>query len=84
MLRIRSVFGAAGVSICRRQIVSIKHLLRTLAVCLPLMIGSLSGVPMKPEEIEELMHNLNQPKLTITVPGESENGDDPIDGPAAP
>lgn len=77
MLRISSVFGCQCVC-CRRRIVSIKHLLRTLAVCLPLMVGSLSGVPMKPEEIEELMHNLNQPKLTITVPGESENGDDPI------
>lgn len=81
MLRICSAFGAVRCVHCRRQIVSIKHLLRTLAVCLPLMIGSLSGVPMKPEEIEELMHNLNQPKLTITVPGESENGDDPIDDP---
>lgn len=50
-------------------------------VCLPLMIGSLGGVPMKPEEIEELMHNLNQPKITITIPGESENGDDPLDDP---
>ena len=58
---------------------SIKHVLRTLAVCLPLMFGALSGVPMKPEEIEELMHNLNQPKITVTIPGESENGDEPMD-----
>lgn len=58
---------------------SIKHLLRTLVVCLPLMFGTLSGVPMKPEEIEELMHNLNQPKITVTIPGESENGDEPMD-----
>jgi len=61
--------------------VSIKHLLRTFVVCLPLMIGSLSGVPMKPEEIEELMHNLNQPKITITIPGQSESGDDPWEDP---
>jgi hypothetical protein len=61
--------------------VSIKHLLRTLAVCLAVLIGQLSGVPMKPEEIEELMHNLNQPKITITIPGESESGDDPFDDP---
>ncbi|HET9364232.1 MAG TPA: hypothetical protein VFP71_04495 [Candidatus Angelobacter sp.] len=60
---------------------SIKHLLRTLVVCLPLMFGTLSGVPMKPEEIEELMHNLNQPKITVTIPGESENGDEPMDAP---
>ena len=54
---------------------SIKHLLRTLLVCLPLAAGSLAGVPMKPEEIEELMHNLNQPKMTVTIPDDSENGD---------
>jgi hypothetical protein len=59
--------------------VSIKKLLRTLAICLPLMVGIIGGVPMKPEEIEELMHNLNQPKITVTIPGESENGDEPID-----
>jgi hypothetical protein len=60
--------------------VSIKNLLRTLAICLPLMVGIIGGVPMKPEEIEELMHNLNQPKITVTIPGESENGDEPIEG----
>ena len=54
----------------RENRVSIKRVLRTLMVCLPLMVGSLGGVPMKPEEIEELMHNLNQPKITITIPGE--------------
>jgi hypothetical protein len=59
--------------------VSIKKLLRTLAICLPLMVGIIGGVPMKPDEIEELMHNLNQPKITVTIPGESENGDEPID-----
>ena len=32
---------------------------------------------MKPEEIEELMHNLNAPKITVAIPGESENGDEP-------
>jgi hypothetical protein len=48
------------------------------------MFGALSGVPMKPEEIEELMHNLNQPKITVTISGESENGDEPIDDPVIP
>jgi hypothetical protein len=52
-----------------------KHVLRTLLVCLLLSVGSLGGIPMRPEEIEELMHNLNQPKNTVTIPGESENGD---------
>ena len=52
---------------------SIKHLLRTLVICIPLIF-----LPMKPEEIEELMHNLNQQKIRVTIPGESENGDEPI------
>lgn len=54
---------------------SIKHVLRTIIVCLPLALGSLMGLPMKPEEIEQLMHDLNQPRIVITIPGESENGD---------
>ena len=58
---------------------SIKHLLRTFVICFSLMVGVLGGVAMKPEEIEELMHSLNQPKITVTIPGESENGDEPVD-----
>ena len=53
---------------------SFKHQLRTLIVCLPLALGLLMGVPMKPEEIEQLMHDLNQPRIAVTIPGESENG----------
>ena len=54
---------------------SLKHLLRTLAVCLPLSLGSILGVPMKPEDIKELMERLNQPKVTVSIPDDSENGD---------
>jgi hypothetical protein len=61
--------------ILERSLMSIKHLLRTLVICLSLGLGSLAGVPMKPEEIEELMHSLNQQKITVTIPDESENGD---------
>jgi hypothetical protein len=56
--------------------VSIKQLLRTLVICLPLAVGSLAGVAMKPEEIEQLMHSLNQPKITVTIPDDTENGED--------
>ena len=55
-----------------------KHKLRTLLVCLPLLVGSLSGVPMRPELIEEMMQSVNQPKIVHTIPDESENGDDTI------
>jgi hypothetical protein len=56
--------------------VSIKHKLRTLFLCLTLLAGSLSGAQMRPEEIEELMHAMNQPKITYTIRAEGEKGDD--------
>ena len=33
---------------------------------------------MRPEEIEELMHAMNQPKIAHTLPDDSESGDDKI------
>jgi hypothetical protein len=53
---------------------SIKHRLRTLVLCLPLLLGSIAGMPMRPEEIEELMHSANQQKIVVTIPEENENG----------
>jgi hypothetical protein len=63
---------------CREDLVSMKHKLRTLLLCLPLLVGSLIGAPMRPEEIEELMQSVNQQKIAYTIPDESENGDDTI------
>jgi hypothetical protein len=40
-----------------------------------LEFAALCGLPMRPEEIEDLMHTLNQPKLARTTPDESERGD---------
>jgi hypothetical protein len=54
-----------------------KHRLRTLLMCLPLLIGSVIGVPMRPEQIEELLHT-NQQKVADIIPDESENGDGTI------
>jgi len=34
--------------------VSIKHKLRMLLLYLPLLAGSLSGVPMRPEDMDQL------------------------------
>jgi hypothetical protein len=56
--------------------VSIKRRLRTLLLCLPLLLGAFSGMSMRPEEIEELMHTMNQQKIVVTVDDENENGDD--------
>ena len=53
-----------------------KHRLRTLLLCLPLLFGALGGMPMRPEEIEELMHSMNQQKITHNISENSENGDE--------
>jgi hypothetical protein len=52
---------------------SLKGRLRTLALCLPLLLGSISGVQMRPEEIEDLMHSMNQQKIVVTVREENES-----------
>jgi hypothetical protein len=57
---------------------SIKRKLREALLCMVLGWGSLHGAPMRSEEIEELMHLMNQPKLAHTLPEESDTGDDPI------
>jgi hypothetical protein len=57
--------------------VSIKRRLRTLLLCLPLLLGAFAGMPMRPEEIEELMHSANQQKIVVTINDDSENGDEP-------
>jgi len=69
------LFALAGPKDRREVKVSTKHRLRTLLLCLPLLPGAFSGMAMRPEEIEELMHNMNQPKIVYTIPGESESGD---------
>jgi hypothetical protein len=54
-----------------------KRLLR-IFLCLVLCMGSLQGLRMRPEEIEELMRTMNQPKLMRKFAEEEEQGDDPI------
>ena len=41
--------------------------LRTLLVCAMLEYAALIGSPMRPEEIQELMRVMNQPKLVHVV-----------------
>jgi hypothetical protein len=40
-----------------------------------LEVGVLFGVPMRPEQIEELMHQMNQPKLAHVLKEETNGGD---------
>jgi hypothetical protein len=62
---------------------SITRRLRTIMCCTVLEIGALMGVPMRPEQIQELMHAMNVPKVARTDPEESLSGD-PFDGNAIP
>jgi hypothetical protein len=58
--------------------VSIKRKLRMLLLYLPLLAGSLSGVPMRPEDTDQIMEALNEERIEYVVPDDSENGDDTI------
>ena len=49
---------------------SLKNRLRTIACCVVLQAATLIGVPMRPDQVQELMHSLNQPKLARTTPEE--------------
>ena len=57
---------------------SIKEKLRRMLLVGAIGLALLTGTPMRPEEIEELMHQMNQPKVAHTLPDESDRGDDPI------
>ena len=57
---------------------SIKLKLRMLMLYLPLLAGSLSGVPMRPEDMEQIMGTLNQERIEYVIPDDSENDDDTI------
>jgi len=56
---------------------SLASRLRVLFVCLALEVGVVSGVPMRPDEIRELMNEMNQPRLAHVLPSEETGGDDP-------
>ena len=58
--------------------INIKGKLRQLFLSVTLLAGSLAGVQMRPDEIEELMHSMNQPKLAHVLREEFEGSDDVI------
>ena len=56
---------------------SIRRRLRTVACCAILEIGTLMGIPMRPEQIQELMHAMNVPKVAETKPEHDDTGEPP-------
>jgi hypothetical protein len=57
--------------------VSLIKRLRIVLACAGLELGVLMGVPMRPDQIEELMHQMNQPRLAHVLPGKEDGGDPP-------
>jgi len=51
--------------------------LRTLLCCVALQVGTIAGVPMRPEQIRDLMQTLNNPKVAQTNPEAKPTGKDP-------
>jgi hypothetical protein len=56
---------------------SIRHRLRTILVCVVLEWSALIGMPMRPEDIVDLMQTMNTPRVVHTNPDEHDAGDDP-------
>jgi len=54
--------------------------LRTILVCAMLEYAAMMGAPMRPDEIEELMRQMNQPKLAHVLRDENDDGDPPVGG----
>jgi hypothetical protein len=52
---------------------SAKSRLRTLSLCIALGFGSVLGMPMRAEEIEELMSQASQPKIAYVLPVEADD-----------
>ncbi len=52
------------------------HRFRVLLLCLTLAMGSMIGVPMRAEEVEELMRRVNQPKVAHVLRDESDSNQD--------
>jgi hypothetical protein len=55
-----------------------KRRFRKMFLCFVLCVGSQMGLPMRVEEIEELMRTMNQPKIVRKFAEEKERGDDPL------
>jgi hypothetical protein len=57
--------------------VLVSRRLRTMLCCVALQMGALAGVPMPPEQIRDLMHTLNNPKIAQTDPEAKPSADEP-------
>jgi hypothetical protein len=54
---------------------SVKNKLRKIFLLSVLGFGSAFGLPMDPQEVEELLDAMNRPKAEVTIPDHDDNGD---------
>ena len=54
---------------------SLTKRLRMVFVCAFLEFGALAGVPMRPQEIQELLQQMHTPKVAHVLPSEEQDGD---------
>ena len=57
---------------------SVKEKIRKALLIGTIGLGLLTGWPMRPEEIENLMQQMNRPKMAHVLREESEEREDPI------
>lgn len=48
-----------------------------MLVCVVLQMGVFAQVPMRPQEIQSLMQQMNQPTLAHALPSDNDEGDGP-------
>ncbi len=46
-----------------------------MCLCAALQLGVFAGVPMRPDKIQEMMNQINQPKLAHRLPTDKGDGD---------
>ena len=51
---------------------------RNIFFCLTLALASIANVPMRPEEVEELLRSMNKPKVAHVLPMENDGGEPPL------
>lgn len=53
---------------------SVRHRLRVVVVCVALQMGVLTGTPIVPDQIGDLLKEMNQPKLAHLLPADENDG----------
>jgi len=55
--------------------VAVQHRLRTVLFCACLQMGVIFGIPMRPEEIRELMQTMNRQQISEQEPERADSSE---------